>query len=348
MKKMLITGGGGFIGSHAAEYFSKKYDEVIVVDNLSRAHLLKRDIPNLDYNWKYLQKISNIRAVKADVREPDVLRDIAQGVNVIIHTAAQTAVTTSMIDPREDFENNVLGVFNVLETARMLAPHPTVVFCSTNKVYGENVNNVPVIEKEKKYEFSGKYVNGIAETFSIDHCEHTPYGSSKLTGDIYMQDYAHLFGIKIGVFRMSCIYGTRQLGVEDQGWVSWFTIATLLDKPITIYGDGKQVRDVLYIQDLLRAYELFINSDIPHAVINTGGGKNFSMSLLELLDILKKRTGKKSKITFSAWRPSDQKVYISDISKANKLLGWKPEVSPEDGVGKLIDWSQANLDLFNA
>ena len=347
--KILITGGAGFVGSHVAEYYAKKGDEIIVFDNLSRAELLGYEKSNAMYNWNCLKKYGNIELVKGDIREVEKIKDAAKDADVIIHTAAQTAVTTSLIDPRTDFEVNALGTFNVLEAARLSKNNPYVIFCSTNKVYGDNVNKIPVREKEKRYEFADeRYKRGIPEDFPTDLCEHTPYGCSKFAADIYIQDYARRNEIDAAVFRMSCIYGTRQFGVEDQGWVAWFTIATLTEKPITIYGDGKQVRDVLYVADLVKAFDASVEKrdKILQGVYNIGGGAGNTLSLLELLDILEDLTGKRSKITFDEWRPSDQKVYVSDITKAKKELGWTPEVSPREGVGKLVEWVEENKRLF--
>jgi len=221
-----------------------------------------------------------------------------------------------------------------------------VVFCSTNKVFGANVNKVPLKEEETRWAFAGEHAGGIPEDFSIDHCEHTPYGVSKLTGDLYMQDYAHLYGIKTGVFRMSCIYGTRQFGMEDQGWVAWFTIAALTGQPITIFGDGKQVRDLLWVDDLIDGYQAFLGSDKAHGVYNMGGGPENTLSLRELVSHLESRVGAKLPISFADWRPSDQKVYVSRISKVQRELGWSPKVTPHQGVERLIDWVEAHRDLF--
>lgn len=221
------------------------------------------------------------------------------------------------------------------------------ILCSTNKVYGENVNKISVEEEKKHYHFANeKYRNGISETFTIDLCGHSPYGCSKLSADIYTQDYAHTYGLKTGVFRMSCIYGERQFGVEDQGWVAWFVIATHTGKNVTIYGDGKQVRDVLYISDLVQAFDEFFNSNLKHNVFNVGGGPKNTLSLLELLDMLKELTRKNTSIKFAEWRPADQKVYVSDISKAKKLLNWEPKVNPRNGVKKLAQWVSNNKALF--
>ncbi len=193
-----------------------------------------------------------------------------------------------------------------------------------------------VKEEDTRYVFDG--IDGVPETLSIDLCEHTPYGCSKLAGDLYVQDYAELYGLKTAVFRMSCIYGTRQFGNEDQGWVAHFVISTVMGKPLTIYGDGKQVRDILYVSDLVRACDIFLESNKKSGVYNIGGGPKNTISLLELLDLLEEETGKRSEITFSTWRPSDQKVYISDITKAKKELGWEPKIEPKEGIKELIEW----------
>ena len=342
--KILVTGGAGFIGSHVAEYYAKKNNKVVVLDNLSRAKLLKKENRNTQYNWDYLTQYDSIKLIKGDIRDYQTIEKAVQGVEVIVHTAAQTAVTTSVTDPEPDFTTNALGTFNVLEAARKSSNKPIIIYCSTNKVYGENVNKIKVIEKESRYEFEKKFKKGIPEDFPIDLCEHTPYGCSKLSGDLYMQDYAHLYGLKVGVFRMSCIYGPRQFGVEDQGWIAWFTIATILDKPITIFGDGKQVRDVLYVSDLVNAFDIFMKSDLSYGVFNMGGGPENTISLLELLDILQDFTGKRSQVKFADWRPSDQKVYISNIDKAKRKLIWSPQNFPVQGIERLIKWVTGNFN----
>jgi len=343
--EILVTGGAGFIGSHVAEFYAKQGNEVIVIDNLSRAKLLKQGCEDLDANWKFLKNIKNVTLIREDIRNKDRIKQYFKDVDTVFHTAAQTAVTTSVVDPETDFTSNALGTFNVLECSRT-NDVKNIIYCSTNKVFGDNVNKVGVIEKSTRYEFEDSFKNGIPEDFSIDNCEHTPYGSSKLSGDIYMQDYHHMYGLKTGVFRRSCIYGTRQFGFADQGWLSWFVAATITEKPITIFGDGKQVRDVLYITDLIEAYDKFISSAKKHGVYCMGGGKDFTLSLLELLDLLEEYTGKRSRLSFSGWRPSDQKVFIADTSKAQQELGWQPEVAPRDGVKQLVDWTVKNKHLF--
>ena len=347
MKNVLVTGGAGFIGSHFAEDAVRRGHKVTVIDNLSRGALLLKKDPNRDFVWNALKRSGKIRLVRADVRKPGAVDKFVAQADVILHAAGQTAVTTSVTHPEPDFTTNALGTFRVLEAARKGRRKPAIVYCSTNKVYGHNVNDVPLAKSPTRWKFSGRYAAGVPETFSVDLCEHTPYGCSKLTADLYMQDYARLYGLRTGVFRMSCIYGTRQFGFEDQGWVAWFTIATLLGKPLTIFGDGRQVRDVLFVDDLIRAYWAFIDSRLPHGVFNMGGGAANTLSLLELLDTLESLTGRRSKVAFKDWRPSDQKVYISDIGKAKRRLGWSPKIAPKEGVSRLVDWVRENQGLFS-
>ena len=344
-KRVLITGGAGLVGSHTAEYYAKKNYEVTILDNLIRSQLFGYDKQSVEHNWNYLGEYPGIKRIRGDVRnEEDVKKAMGDGVDIIIHTAGQPGVPSSVRMPKEDFSINAFGTLNVLECARKICPEAAFVYCSTNKVYGENIDEISLKELEKRYVYEG--TDGISEEMSIDHCGHTPYGASKYVGDIYTQEYAYIYGMKTAVFRMSCIYGIRQFGFEDQGWVAWFVIAALTDKPITIYGDGKQVRDVLYAEDLVRAYDLFVESDIRHAVYNIGGGPENTISLLEFLDILEEITGKRVAATFRNWRPSDQKVYISNVAKLQRELGWIPEVGPQEGIKILVNWVRENKELF--
>jgi len=353
MNKVVVTGGGGFIGSHVAEYYAnnKDIEEVIVIDNLSRSRLLYKEERSQQYNWKYLHKYNKIRFFEKDIRDFEFLKQIFEEneIDIIIHAAAQTAVTSSVINPIPDFENNIIGTFNLLEAVRLSKLNPKMILCSTNKVFGKNVNKCSIVEKDLRYEFSEDYPNGISESFPIDLCEHTPYGISKLTSDLYFQEYGHLYGLNTAVFRMSCIYGTRQFGVEDQGWVAHFIISAITGKKIKIFGDGKQVRDVLFITDLIQAYDSFIQKvkKIKHDVFCLGGGKDNSLSLLELIKMLENELNKNIEYEFYDWRPSDQKVYISDIRKANKILNWFPKIDPKEGIKKLIKWVELNKGFFS-
>ena len=333
------------VGSHAAEFYAKRHDEVIVFDNLMRSKLFGYDKKSVEYNWNYLAKYKNIKRVLGDVRnDKDLKAIIARDVDVVIHTAGQPGVGFSIEDPNEDYSINAFGTFNVLEHIRKECPKATFIYCSTNKVYGENVSNLALSETDTRYKF--KDTDAISEDFGIDLSPHTPYGVSKYVGDIYTQEYAATYGIKACVFRMSCTYGTRQFGFEDQGWLVHFIISNVTEKPITIYGDGKQVRDVLYVEDLIRAFNLFIDSDLKEGVFNVGGGPNNTVSLLEFVKMIESKTGKKLKITFDKWRPADQKVYISGISKLEKALGWSPEIGLSEGIDKVLGWTKKNVNFF--
>jgi len=344
--KVLVTGGAGLVGSHTAEYYAKKGDEVIVLDNLMRSSLFGYNKESVEFNWNYLMQFKNIKRIKGDIREEkDVMKALGDGVDVVIHTAGQPGVPLSVKIPKEDFSINAYGTLNVLECTRQVSPKAAFLYCSTNKIYGENVDKILLEEKETRYVYKNK--KGVTEELSVDLTGHTPYGASKYTGDIYVQEYGHIYGMNTAVFRMSCIYGTRQFGFEDQGWVTWFVIANLIGLPIVIYGDGKQVRDLLYVDDLVEAYDRFINSGIKHDVFNIGGGPRNTTSLLEFILLIEQKTGIKfRKIEHKDWRPSDQKVYISDITKVSKALDWKPALSPEKGLEKLIKWVGANTKYF--
>ncbi len=345
--RVLITGGAGLVGSHAAEFFAldNPKNKVIVLDNLMRSKIFGYDKDSVEFNWNYLKSFKNIERVKGDVRsEKDLAKAMGKGVDVVIHTAGQPGVPSSVRMPKEDFSINAFGTLNVLEEARKRSKDTIVIYCSTNKVYGENVDKIPLIEKEKRYTF--KDANGVDEGMCTDLTGHTPYGVSKLVGDLYVQEYSHIYKMKTAVFRMSCTYGTRQFGFEDQGWVAWFIIATLFNKPVTIYGNGKQVRDMLYADDLIDAFNRFINSDLERGLFNIGGGMHNTISLLEFIEELEALTGKRPKINFSDWRPSDQKVYITDTSKLEKALNWKIKIPVREGIRKLTEWVKDNKSYF--
>lgn len=344
--KMIISGGAGMVGSHCAEHFANKRNKVIVVDNLMRSQIFGSKHKSVEYNWRYLSKLKNITLIKKDIRDKDAMLRLfkREKPDVVIHTAGQPGVRYSLDNPMEDFSINAAGTLVLLEALRKTNKKGKFIYCSTNKVYGNNVNALPVVKEGTRYQF--KNTKGIREDFSIDLTGHTPYGVSKLAGDLYAQDYAYVHGIKCGIFRMSCIYGRRQFGFEDQGWVAWFSIRYLLKKPITIFGDGKQIRDVLWVEDLVNAYESFIHSGCGSQVFNIGGSHKNTLSLLELTKLLEQLTGNRVEIKYKDWRKFDQKVYISDISKAKKVLKWQPTIAPEEGVKRLVHWVAANPDLF--
>ncbi len=344
--KILVTGGAGMVGSHAAEYWAARGHEVTVLDNLMRSRLFGSQRESVEYNWRYLNQHPRIRLVKGDVRSAeDVRQALGSGVDVVLHAAAQPGVGFSVAHPEEDFSINALGTLQVLEAVRQRCPQAVFLYCSTNKVYGTNVDALPLTEQERRYAFSDGVV-GVSEQLSVDLAGHTPYGVSKLAGELYVQDYAHTYGMRTSVFRMSCIYGTRQFGFEDQGWIAHFTISTLLGRPLTIYGDGKQVRDVLYVEDLIDAYDRFIASPLRHGVFNIGGGPAQTVSLLELLDELERLTRHRSPVTYQAWRPSDQKVYVSDISSVQQSLDWRPRVPFSEGLRRVVQWVEDHRELF--
>jgi len=343
LERVLVTGGAGFVGSHVVEYYASRGADVTVLDNFSRLETLASTETSRDtaaYNRDYLEeRYPDVEFIEADVRN-DRLDGIVDGHDAIVHLAGQVAVTASLDDPRTDFEVNTEGTFNVLEAARRAESDPAMVFASTNKVYGGNVNDIPVREEETRYWYDDEeYDRGIPESLSVDGCEHTPYGVSKLAADLYLQDYAARNDVRAAAFRMSCIYGPRQFGIEDQGWIAHFLISTLEGEPLTIYGDGKQVRDVLYVTDLVRAYDAFLSDPGGKpAVYNVGGGPANTTSLVELLDLLEERTGKRTEITFDDWREGDQKVYVSDIERARTELQWDPEVDLVTGIDRFVDW----------
>ncbi|MBI4309293.1 MAG: NAD-dependent epimerase/dehydratase family protein [Candidatus Omnitrophica bacterium] len=336
------------IGSHCAEHFAKKKHDVVVIDNLLRSSIFGSREKSVEYNWQYLKNIPRIKMLKKDVRDrEDMVRIFKQEKpDLVIHTAGQPGVKYSLDNPFEDYEINATGTINVLEALRKANKKGMFIFTSTNKVYGNNVNQIPIASLAKRYKF--KSIKGVHERFSIDLTGHTPYGVSKLAGDLYTQDYAQIFDLKSAVFRMSCIYGTRQFGFEDQGWIAWFTIRFFLGQPVTIYGDGKQMRDVLWVEDLIKAFEAFMSRDFRYKgeVFNIGGGDHNTISLLELLTVLEKLSGRRIDVRYGPWRKFDQKVYVSDISKAKKLLRWQPSVSPSQGVQRLYDWVARNPNLF--
>ena len=339
--KIVVIGGAGFIGCNVADYYLKNKHSVTVFDNFSR----KGTLQNLD--WLVKRYKENLTIAQGDVRlDFGKLKSVVGKADVVFHFAAQVAVTTSVVDPREDFEINALGTFNVLEAIRQSGNKPIVLYSSTNKVYG-GMEHVKIVERNGEYDYESLPL-GVSEAEQLDF--HSPYGCSKGTADQYMIDYSRIYGLRTVVFRQSCIYGYRQFGVEDQGWVAHFTISSMFDRPLTIYGDGKQVRDVLFIDDLVQAYDLAIkNINITAGkAYNIGGGPNKKMSLLNLIGHLEQFFGKKLTYTFSNWRPGDQRVFICDIRKAKNEFGWEPRIGVEEGVRLLAAWVKENKEEFKS
>jgi CDP-paratose 2-epimerase len=337
---MFITGGAGFIGSNCVDHFLQQGHTITIFDNLSRVGSRS----NLE--WLHERHGSRrLKVIKGDIRDYQALTDAIPGSEVVIHLASQVAVTLSVQDPRQDFEINALGTFNVLEAVRHICPDAAFLYASTNKVYG-GMENVHIQEKESRYVYAD-YANGIPESYPLDF--HSPYGCSKGAGDQYTRDYARIYGLRTVSFRQSCIYGRRQFGVEDQGWVAHFVIAAILQRPLSIYGDGKQVRDLLHVSDLIRAYELSIAKmdSVSGEVLNLGGGPDNTLSIwVEFRPLLETLAGRQIPIIQGDWRPGDQQVFIADIGKAAGMLGWQPTVSPAKGIGDLYDWVAANKNLF--
>jgi CDP-paratose 2-epimerase len=338
--KLLITGGAGFIGSNLADRLLQEGHQVTIFDNLSRSGC------QANVAWqqeKYGQ--DNLKLVAADLTDFEALQRAAEGARRIYHLAGQVAVTTSVKNPRQDFEDNALGTFNAVEAARLVADDPIFIYASTNKVYG-GMEKLAVVEQDTRYWYQDKPL-GIAESQPLDF--HSPYGCSKGAGDQYVRDYARIYGLRSVAMRQSCIYGYRQFGIEDQGWIAWFIIAALKKRPISIYGDGKQVRDILFIDDLLNAYEAACQQidQVQGQVFNIGGGPANTMSIwFEFGPILTELLGRPVPVNFADWRPGDQRVYVSDIRKAEAVMGWRPEVPVEEGVTRLFRWIEANQNLF--
>ncbi len=335
-----ITGGAGFIGSNYVARLLGRGERVTVYDNLSRA--------GAERNLAWLRSRFGQNAftlIRGDVRDADLLASSLGDADVVVHLAAQVAVTTSVEDPRTDFEINALGTFNVLEAVRQSSKRPMVIYASTNKVYG-GMEDVKIVEEETRYRYADLPF-GVPESQPLDF--HSPYGCSKGSGDQYVRDYARIYGIPTVVFRQSCIYGLRQFGIEDQGWVAWFVIAAVTGRPIPIYGDGKQVRDVLFVDDLLNAYDAAVarRDEVAGEVFNIGGGPQNTISIWrEFAPLLEKALGRSVPVSYGDWRPGDQRVYISDIRKAERLLGWKPRIGVEEGIARLVEWVKANQSLF--
>ena len=341
VKKVLVTGGCGFLGSHVCEYYREKGADVISYDNMTKTELSRTGFAvesARNHNMDYLKGIG-VKVVKADVRNFEELMDHAAGCDYIIHTAAQPAMTISWEDPRIDITTNVMGTFNVLEAARKLKI--PVACCATIHIYGNKINET-LQEREKQYV---REPVGIDENHPTLEGTITPLHASKAAGDIYIRVYIDTYKLEAASFRLTGIYGTRQFGGEDHGWVANFAIRSIMGWPLTIFGTGKQVRDIIYATDICEAFDAFYRSRKP-GVYNIGGGTDTLLSLLECIDILEEINGVKPEVKFSPDRHGDLRYFVCDITKAKRELGWSPQIKPREGIEKLVQWINDNREIF--
>lgn len=336
----LITGGAGFVGSNLADALLTGGERVVILDNFCRKGV------ELNAAWLVRKHGSAVRIEIGDVSNASRVRNLVRGARQVYHLAAQVAVTTSLRDPTLDLHSNLVGTFNVLEAARSMPSPPSVLFTSTNKVYGE-MDGIPIRKSGSAYVYADGRP-GIPETTPLDF--HSPYGCSKGAADQYVRDYARIFGVPTVVFRMSCVYGTRQFGTEDQGWVAHFARALRAGKPITIFGDGCQVRDLLWVGDLVEAMRSALDhaSTTPGEVFNIGGGVENAVSVRAVIDRLMEITGSRVPVEMAGWRPGDQRIYVSDTTKATESLGWRPRTLWAEGLEQLVDWLDLLADDLNA
>jgi CDP-paratose 2-epimerase len=334
---VLITGGAGFVATNVAHRLLTAGQPVIVFDNLSR--------PGVEQNLEWLRELHGdlVRIEIGDVRDVEALSHVVRQARQVYHFAAQVAVTTSLTDPFHDFEVNARGTLNLLEAVRSCERPPSVLFTSTNKVYG-HLEDVGLRQGRTRYEpvNAATRRDGISEARCLEF--HSPYGCSKGVAEQYVLDYARTFGLRTVVFRMSCIYGPHQFGTEDQGWVAHFLIAALRGEPLAIYGDGLQVRDILFVDDLVDAMVLAQDNidAISGQAFNIGGGPAHTVSLVELLDLIGDLIGRRPIARTQPWRTADQRYYVSDTRKFSEATGWRPSVSVREGVASLLDWLVAN------
>ncbi len=338
-RPIAITGGAGFIGSNLADTLLAAGERVIAIDNLSRA--------GVEQNAAWLKERhgGRVEVVVADVRDRDAIAPAIARAGAVFHMAAQTAVTTSLVDPVDDFEVNARGTLNVLEAVRAAGHKAPVIFASTNKVYG-SLDDITLKQEAAGYAPADELLRarGVGEDRKLAFC--TPYGCSKGVADQYVLDYAGSYGIPTAVLRMSCIYGPRQFGTEDQGWVAHFLIRALQGKPITIYGDGQQVRDVLHVSDAVAAYRAVLASidKVSGHAFNLGGGPRNAVSLNAVLEEIGSVTGTEVAITNDDWREGDQRYFVADTSRLTAELGWKAQMGWRAGLRDLADWLRGSAN----
>jgi CDP-paratose 2-epimerase len=339
--KVLVTGGCGFLGSHVCEYYIHKGATVVSYDNMTKHELERTGFATdaaRDHNWNFLNALG-VQMVKADIRNLEALLDHAQGCDYIIHTAAQPAMTISWEDPDLDITTNVNGTFNVLETARKLKV--PLAACATVHVYGNLINDT-LKEAERRYT---RDPAGIDEAHPILQGTLSPLHASKAAGDAYLKAWIDTYHIEAASFRLTGIYGTRQFGGEDHGWVANFSIRSVMDWPITIFGAGKQVRDIIYATDVCEAFDAFYHKRAP-GIYNIGGGPQTAISLLECIDIIEALNGSRPKVEFAPDRHGDLRYFICNIDNARKNLNWEPTIMPKEGIGELLKWAMENKSYF--
>src|SRR3954468_24865395 len=332
-RRVLITGGCGFIGSNLADALAARGEEVVVVDAMTR------EGSHENASWLKSRWQERIEVLTADVRDGDAMRMLVRDCSAVLHLAGQVAVTTSLEDPLSDFSVNALGTLNLLESLRQENPLAPMIFASTNKVYGELSCSGEVGRSSGRYSpVVERLSHGVSEATPLDL--YSPYGCSKGAADQYVHDYARVFGLRTVVLRMSCIYGPRQFGTEDQGWIALFLLQAINDRPIRIYGDGLQVRDALHISDAVAAWLAALDSidSVRGRVFNLGGGPDNSISLLELLNTISELCGGRPQTVFRTWRPGDQPWYVSDIRSISRALNWQPRTNLQDGLRSLQQW----------
>lgn len=331
--RVLVTGGCGFLGCNIAAGLAARGRSIVAVDSLSR----QGSEENAD--WLRHRFGNNVTIEVADTRDTDAMDELVSAAGAVMHLAAQVAVTTSLEDPISDFEINGRGTLNVLEAIRQRNPRAPIVFASTNKVYGKLLDSSEVHRVDGRYvPVDPKFADGIAEDAALDL--YSPYGCSKGVADQYVRDYARVFGLRSVVLRMSCIYGQRQFGNEDQGWIAHFLLQAIRERPITIYGDGHQVRDALYVDDAVNAWIGALDNidNVRGRIFNLGGGPANAISLRELLAHITELRGKRPEVRFEAWRPGDQPWYVSNVHAVSRALGWEPRVSIRQGLRLIERW----------
>lgn len=338
--KLLITGGAGFIGTNTSLHFAKnKQNQITIVDDFSR--------PGVEVNASYLNKqIANIQIIKCDVKETQKYISVLKTTDAVIHLAGQTAVTKSIENPLHDFETNIRASFVLLDTLRKINPKATFIYSSTNKVYGDLARHEIRKNKVKKQYEDVCHPKGLDENEPVEFI--SPYGCSKGAFDMYALDFARIYGMNTVVFRQSCIYGPFQMGVEDQGWVAHFSKQILKKNPITIFGDGYQVRDLLYVGDLIDAYDLAIKNikKVRGSAYNLGGGIKNAYSVIQVINLLQKNLKHIIPVTYEDARLGDQKYFVSSNKKIGKDLRWKVKTNFKQGLQHMIDWQKNNLNKF--